>query len=694
MDQAETILLVEDDRLSALAIQRQLEKIGYEVLAVVDTGEKALDAVVELRPSLILMDIVLDGGLDGIETTSLLREKHNVPVVYLTAHTEPEILRRAVQTTPYGFIVKPPQLSWLESTIKMALHNHKTEVARRLSEEKYRRLFDEMLNGFAICEIVCNERGEPVDFLFLEANPAFEKSLGIGRDELLRHSAKNSIPDVENIWIDIFGKVALDRESVRFVGFLGTLNRYFDVAAYNVSDKRFAVILNDISDQKRAQAKLQHTIYHDALTNLPNRTHCIERIRGADERAQRENRRFAILFLDIDRFKVINDSLGHTVGDKLLKKVGLQFLHQIGPMDTVARVGGDEFVLVLAGVSTLEEAQARAYSIKQDFDAPLNVSGHQIFTNVSIGIVLGPLDHGSPEDLLRFANMAMNQAKLDGEPHIRVFDWSMHERAARLLDMETGLRMALDHNEFELYYQPIMALKHNKLAGFEALLRWNRKGNGIVSPAEFVPILESTGLIIPVGYWVIRNACETVCEWKKKLPEDDTLSINVNLSGKQFADPELVYKLARIMNETQIMPSWLKIELTESVVMENPNTAVRTLKALKELGLGICVDDFGTGYSSLNYLQKFPLNTLKVDRSFVSSMDVHANYVIVKTVISLAHSLGLDVTAEGIETKEQLNALVDLKCQNGQGYLFSRPVEKTQAEKLLFVPSSNDSPEE
>ncbi len=693
MEQSETILIVEDDRVSALSIRRQLENIGYQVVGVVDTGEKALDVVVEAHPSLILMDIVLDGGLDGIETTRLLREKHDVPVVYLTAHTEPEILRRAVQTTPYGFIVKPPQTSWLESTIKMALHNHRTEVARRQSEEKYRRLFDEMLNGFAICEIVCNDQGEAVDFIFLEVNPAFEKSVGISRSDLLKYSAKKNIPDVESIWVDIFGKVALEQESVRFVGFLGTLNRYFDVAAYNVSEKRFAVILNDISDQKRAQAKLQHSIYHDALTNLPNRTHCIERIRGTDERAQREKKRFAILFLDIDRFKIINDSLGHTVGDKLLKEVGLQFLHQIGPMDTVARVGGDEFVLVLSSVSTTEEALERAHMIKRDFDLPLKVLGHQIFTNVSIGIVLGPLEQGSPEDLLRFANMAMNQAKEHGEPHIKVFDWSMHERAAKQLDMETGLRMALDNNEFELFYQPIIALSQKRLAGFEALLRWKRKGNGIISPVEFVPILENTGMIIPVGYWVIRDACETICKWKQRLPQNDPLSVNVNLSAKQFADPELVYKLSRIMNETHIMPSWLKIELTESVVMENPNIAVRTLRALKELGVGICVDDFGTGYSSLNYLQKLPLDTLKVDRSFVSSMDVHANYVIVKTVISLAHSLGLDVTAEGIETSDQYNTLVDLNCQNGQGYLFSRPVEKSVAERLLFEQDTIPYPE-
>lgn len=684
MDAPNTILLVEDEKLAALDISRRLEKLGYELLEVVASGEQALRAVQEHSPSLVLMDIVLEGEMDGIQTAQLIARNYDIPVIYLTAHTDELTLRRARETGPFGYIVKPPETTALQSTIEMAFFKHRAERDLKISEERFRLLFQEMLNAFALMEVICDEEDNPVDFRFLEVNPAFEKVTGLSKEQVLGRTGHEVMPSLEPIWVDRFGEVALRKKSLRFENYQRDLNKYLDIVAYCPRHGQAAAVINDISEQKRTEEKLQFSTLYDALTNLPNRSLCLDRIRQAIERSKRrENYLFAVIFLDLDRFRLVNDSLGHVVGDKLLTKVADKLSNHVRKLDTVARVGADEFVLLLEEVATHDEALRVAQRVKMDFERPLTIDGHQIYTSASIGIVLGPAVYELPEELLQNANIAMNYSRQHGRARFKIFNWSMKAKAEKLLDYETGLREALIKQEFVLFFQPILALGDMRLEGFEALIRWKRNGRGLVPPQEFIPILEETGLIIPVGNWVLEEACRVLVRWNERFPTRDKLFIAVNLSARQFSQPDLVPHMAKLLRDTGINPDSLKVELTETVIMENPQSAVHKLRGLKELGINISVDDFGTGYSSLSYLQRFPLDTLKVDRSFVSAMDHYENLVIVRSVINLAHSLGLTVVAEGIETNEQLTILSDLECERGQGYLFSKPVEEEKAQEMI-----------
>ena len=439
-----------------------------------------------------------------------------------------------------------------------------------------------------------------------------------------------------------------------------------------------------IAEQERISVQLQeskdhfrHAAFHDTLTNLPNRALLAENLKFVIERArQHEDYQFAVLFLDLDRFKNVNDSLGHSIGDQLLITMARRLESCIREVDMVARLGGDEFAILLDGIPNQAEATNMAHRIQEKLQAPFNLSGHEVFTTTSIGIALSSTGYDHPENMLRDADTAMYRAKAQGKACYEVFDKGMHTHAVYLLQMENDLRRAIDREELRVYYQPIVSLDNGQLAGFEALIRWQHPVRGFINPADFIPLAEDTGLIVPLGLWILKRACQQLCQWQWQSPANRSLFMSVNLSGKQVAEPELVGQIRDILEETHVEAKYLKLEITESAVMENAEMAARLLNRLKALGVQLSIDDFGTGYSSLSYLHRFPVNTLKIDRSFVGRIGEAAeNIEIVRTVISLAENMGMEVVAEGVETLSQLAQLRKLKCQYGQGYLFSRPVD-------------------
>src|SRR5207302_2576334 len=366
----------------------------------------------------------------------------------------------------------------------------------------------------------------------------------------------------------------------------------------------------------------------------------------------------------------------HSIGDQLLIAIGRRLESCTREADIVARLGGDEFAVLLDGIPDQNEAAKMAQRIQEKLQSPFNLSGHEVFTTTSLGIALSSTGYDHPENMLRDADTAMYRAKAQGKACYEIFDKGMHTHAVYVLQMENDLRRAIDREELRVYYQPIVSLDSGQLAGFEALVRWQHPERGFINPSAFIPLAEDTGLIVPLGLWVLRRACEQLGQWQWQSAANRSLFMSVNLSGKQVARPKLVSEIRQVLEETRIDPKYLKLEITESAVMENAETAVQLLRRLKALGVQLSIDDFGTGYSSLGYLHRFPVNTLKIDRSFVGRIGEAAeNIEIVRTIMSMAENMGMEVLAEGVETLRQLSQLRKLNCQYGQGYLFSRPVD-------------------
>ncbi len=441
----------------------------------------------------------------------------------------------------------------------------------------------------------------------------------------------------------------------------------------------------EISERQKAEEKLLYDALHDNLTQLPNRVLFMERVENALRYTRRHpSYKFAVLFIDLDRFKIVNDSLGHAVGDQLLVAIARQLEKCLREGDTVARLGGDEFTILLADIDDISDAIQIAERIQESVESHFCLEGHRIFTSASIGIAVGSAQYAQMEDILRDADIAMYRAKEMGRSCYAIFDQNMYYQTLRLLHLESDLRQALEREEFLLHYQPIISLTTGKLSGFEALVRWEHPEQGFVSPGEFIPLAEDTGLIVPLGEWVLREACTQMRQWQLQYPDARNLKISVNLAGKQLQEVDLLDTIDGILAETQLAGEMLRLEITESMLMERTEEIIQVMQRLRDRRIQLSIDDFGTGYSSLSYLHRFPVTTLKIDRTFVSNMSSDPeNFEIVRTVITLAHTLSMEVVAEGVETTEQSIQLKGLGCELSQGYLFSKPLDRRSAETML-----------
>ena len=561
------------------------------------------------------------------------------------------------------------------------------EAAMRKSEEQFRLTFEMAPIGMAISTL---------EGKFKRVNQALCEALEYTEEELLQLSfAEISHGEDWEVHRNLEKKLICGQDSdfqieKRYIARTGrivdTLLKVVIVRDADGNPLHFNNQIVDITERKYMEKQLLHDALHDALTGLPNRALFMDRLEQQLKKSQNQkNYLFAVLFLDLDRFKVVNDSVGHLIGDKLLVEIARRLEKSIAPTDTVARLGGDEFSILIENIQSAEEATIVAESIYQTLTFPFHLDGYELFTTASIGIALSDQGYDRPEDILRDADLTMYSAKEKGKARYEVFDYSMRDRAIQRLELETDLRRGIEREEFEIYYQPITCLQLGTLAGFEALARWKHPFKGFISPSEFIPIAEETGLIVPLGKWLLRQACKQVRFWQAKYPEHPSIKISVNLSGKQFRDPQLIEDIDRILAETDLAGKFLKLEITESILIDNLETVTEIILELRKRQIQFSIDDFGTGYSSLSYLHRFPVDTIKIDRSFVSQMQTdRENSAIVKAIITLAHMLNMDVIAEGIETTSQLAQLKLLKCEYGQGFFFSKPLNIEQAEAFIF----------
>ncbi|ELR96237.1 PAS domain S-box/diguanylate cyclase (GGDEF) domain-containing protein [Gloeocapsa sp. PCC 73106] len=575
-----------------------------------------------------------------------------------------------------------------------------TDITERKQIEEQLRQERDLLNGItqtSVAAIMVLDLEGKIIF----ANERAEEILAIGQEQLL-NSDYNS-----NVWkIKDFDGNPLPQEVLPFSRVMKTQKPVFEVLhtiewpdhtlrflSVNGAPLRkssgeisgVVICINDITEQQTLEQRLIYNAFYDPLTRLPNRILFTELLHDCVEKRRHEpNYLFAVLFLDVDRFKLVNDTYGHQVGDNLL----IYFAHRIKKClrhhDTLARLSGDEFAILLDQLTQEEDAILVAKDIQARLKSAFYLNGQEVFTSVSIGITFSSIGYQSATDLLRDADLSMYKVKENGRAGYQVFAQNMHDELLNRVRLETELRKALERKEFCLYYQPILALKTGKIVGFEALIRWKHPQYGLVSPGDFIPLAEETGLIVNMGKWVLAQACQQLQTWQQQYISAHSLTMSVNISARQLKEPDLVSTVEEILQDTQIDQRLLKLEITETVLMENEAVSIKILEKLQKQGISLCLDDFGTGYSSLSYLHHFPVNVLKVDQSFVQRIgDQSGKIEIIQGIIALAHSLNMEVIAEGIETRKQFDFLKSSYCEYGQGYFFSRPLDSIAAERLL-----------
>ncbi len=552
------------------------------------------------------------------------------------------------------------------------------------------------LDGYEVCQkLKANRATRNIPIIFLSAlDDVLDKvkAFEVGGVDYISKPIQ-----VKEVLVRVKNQIALQSAKAK----ISELNQELEKRVYqrtielrNTNQK----LRREIIERQRVQQQLVYDALHDGLTGLPNRTLLMERIEFTIGHAKRHpGYIYALLFIDLDRFKIINDSLGHLIGDRLLIAVSNLLRECLRESDIVARLGGDEFVILLDGIRKPQDATSIGDRIQQKLSSPFELEGQSIFTSASIGIVFSSTGYNNASDLLRDADIAMYRAKDKGRARYEIFDQTMYYETLKLVELQNNLRLAVKHGEFVLHYQPIISLHNNELVGFEALIRWQHPTRGFISPIEFIPIAEDTGLILDIGEWLLQEACQQLKNWQQEftyIPQVASLKMSINLASQQLQEPQFIDKLDQILKETGLDGNSLRLEITESVLIEPEGNVQNTLKQIRNRNIKLSIDDFGTGYSSLSYLRRFPIDNLKIDRSFIEQMNFDSeNFEIVRVIITLAKTLGMDTISEGVETPQQLDQLKALGCEFGQGYLFAKPLPPTAVESMLAKYPKSVSPQ-
>ncbi len=684
------VLIVEDNDDDRQLLVAELQSGGYDLVHdCVASADNMRAALVRGQWDVVISDYAMP-GFCGIDALHILQERGlDLPFIIVSGAIGEDTAVEMMKSGAHDYISKGSLRRLLPAVERelreaAARREHRLSVqALRDSEARFRSIFNQAAVGIVHCSL---------DGRFLLTNDRFCDLLGYSRDELLGMTFQQ-ITHADDLAqnLDLHDRLragkgsthAFEERYLRQDGSLLWGNVTVSLERDGSDGPKYMIaVVEDITERKQMEQRLQHLAHFDSLTSLPNRLLFGDRLKQVLAQADRNGWLVAVLFVDLDHFKLVNDTLGHGIGDRLLQEVAQKLLDCVRAGDTIGRLGGDEFALILPNVACAQDAALVAQKLVGALARPILIDGHEIFASASVGITLYPSDSKDPEQLVRNADTAMFRAKDMGRNGYQFYTAEMNARVEERLRLENGLRHALERNEFLLHYQPKVNLASGEVTGVEALLRWRRGDGELVGPAQFIPLLEETGLIVPVGDWVLNQACTQIKAWQEAgLPH---ITVAVNLSARQFQSRDLVDTVQRAIKSSGIDPRLLELELTESLLMRNANEAIDVLGRLRSMGVSLSVDDFGTGYSSLAYLKRFPLNTLKIDRSFVSEIVSDPDDAsIARAILTLAHSLKLKVVAEGVETEAQMAFLAANHCDEMQGYYFSRPLAPEDCAALL-----------
>jgi len=669
------MLVVEDERIVSMDLQRRLKAMGYEIAGSAVSGEEAIEKAEKLRPDMVLMDIMLDGELDGTEAAEIIRARFSIPVIYLTAYADSATLERAKITEPFGYILKPFEERELHGHIEIALYKARMEKKLKDSEERYVLATMGANDGLWDWDL----KSQTIYF-----STRWKSMLGYSDSEIGHHPREwfsRLHPEdrsrvKQQIAAHITGKAQNFESEYRILckdgSYRWALTRGLALVDANSKAQRIAGSQTDITERK----------LYEPLTGLPNRILFADRIQSLlDRGSSSDGSRFAVLSIKMADFKEVAN--GHN-GDRddLFLQIAQRTREALREGDTLAHIGEETLGVLMADFRDPSEANTCAARILEALNRPFSVDVQRVYFQSCIGIAWSG-GYFSSEDLLRDAATAMARAGSSGRSAIEVFDEKMRRHVAVRVQKESDLRRAIEREEFQVYYQPIVSLDSGKLAGFEALVRWAHR-DGLRLPADFIPLAEDTGLIIPIERFVLQNAIKQMREWSSRLKLGSGITISVNLSPQHYSEPDLVDEIKRILTATGFDPQMLKLEITESALMRDTDAVSKTLAQLDELNIKLAMDDFGTGYSSLSTLHQFPIKTLKIDRCFVSNLGRRTESgKIVQAIVSLGKNLGMDVTAEGVENERQIVELQAFDCSHAQGFLFSKPMSREETGRLL-----------
>jgi diguanylate cyclase (GGDEF)-like protein/PAS domain S-box-containing protein len=688
-DEALRIILVEDVEADAELATRELKRAGMRFTGRrVDTEEDFRRELAGFRPHVILSDFSMP-RFDGMEALAIARQTDsNIPFIFVSGTIGEEYAIRALKNGAIDYVLKtnlirlPPAVERAVRDAEVRAAARKTEEARRKIERRFQALIENSADPIVLVD---------ADGAVLYRSPASARVLGYSDEERVGRSVLELVhPEDTPALAAALGESL--RGPARPVVFQCRARhksggwKVFDGSLNNLSGDEAigAVVINsrDITERREAEQRLAYLAQFDPLTGLPNRDLFQDRLEQTLAQAGRNQWLVGVVQVNLDRFKIVNDTLGHGAGDKLLVMAAERLGEAVRSGDTLARFSADEFAVALSNLARADDASVVAHKVLDALGRPFEIDGQEVYVSASLGVAVYPDDGASGDVLIKNADAAMHRVKEHGRNGFQFYLPEMNERAAQRLQLETALRGALERDEFMLHYQAKVDLASGAISGFEALLRWQQPDRRLMSPARFIPVLEDTGLIVPVGEWVMSTACKQIKTWQRQ--GMGSRPVSVNLSARQFLQPGLDAAVARMIEETGIDPRLLDLELTESLLMRDAEEAVRVLKNLKSYGVRIAVDDFGTGYSSLAYLKRFPLDALKVDRAFVRDVNTDPDdAAITIAIINLAHSLKLKVIAEGVETSAQLEFLREHGCDEIQGYLFSHPLAAEDCTQLL-----------